>query len=99
MKNKMSTTEKILAVFLVFPISFILSGLVIRYGWNNILTTVGGVPEITLAQAMGLDVLVSYIIVGGGQKESDYDFGELLAKVIVMPILTFVLLWGITLFL
>ncbi|MGU7990695.1 hypothetical protein ACS6Z4_04205 [Streptococcus suis] len=99
MKNKMSTTEKILAVFLVFPISFILSGLVTRYGWNNILTTVGGVPEITLAQAMGLDVLVSYIIVGGGQKESDYDFGELLAKVIVMPILTFVLLWGITLFL
>ncbi|MEI4336616.1 hypothetical protein V9Z54_05830 [Streptococcus suis] len=99
MNNKMSTREQLLAVFLVFPLSFILSGLVIRYGWNNILTTLDGVPEITLAQAIGLDILVSYIIVSGGRKESDYDFGELLAKVICTPFLTFVLLWIITLFL
>ncbi|HEM3568806.1 TPA: hypothetical protein U1B89_000794 [Streptococcus suis] len=99
MKNKMSTTEQLLAVFLVFPLSFILSGLVIRYGWNNILTTLDGVPEITLAQAIGLDILVSYIIVSGGRKESDYDFGELLSKVIGTPIFTFVLLWIVTLFL
>lgn len=99
MNNKMSTREQLLAVFLVFPLSFILSGLVIRYGWNNVLTTLDGVPEITLAQAIGLDILVSYIIVSGGRKESDYDFGELLAKVICTPFLTFVLLWIITLFL
>ncbi|HEM3698771.1 TPA: hypothetical protein U1C85_001851 [Streptococcus suis] len=99
MKNKMSTTEQLLAVFLVFPLSFILSGLVIRYGWNNILTTLDGVPEITLAQAIGLDILVSYIIVSGGRKESDYDFSELLSKVIGTPIFIFVLLWIVTLFL
>ncbi|MBY5026863.1 hypothetical protein NOL13_11550 [Streptococcus suis] len=99
MNNKMSTKEQLLAVFLVFPLSFILSGLVIRYGWNNILTTLDGVPSITLAQAIGLDILVSYIIVSGGRKENDYDFGELLSKVIGTPIITFVLLWLVTLFL
>ncbi|MHB9762138.1 hypothetical protein ACSBRS_010910, partial [Streptococcus suis] len=61
MNNKMSTREQLLAVLFVFPLSFILSGLVIRYGWNNILTTLDGVPSITLAQAIGLDILVSYI--------------------------------------
>lgn len=99
MNNKMSTKEQLLAVFLVFPSSCILSGLVIRYGWNNILTTLDGVPSITLPQAIGLDILVSYIIVSGGRKENDYDFGELLSKVIGTPILTFVLLWFVTLFL
>lgn len=54
MNNKMSTREQLLAVLFVFPLSFILSGLVIRYGWNNILTTLDGVPSITLAQAIGL---------------------------------------------
>ncbi|HHT7826446.1 TPA: hypothetical protein ACT2IM_001045 [Streptococcus suis] len=97
--NKMSTREQLLAVLFVFPLSFILSGLVIRYGWNNILTTLDGVPSITLAQAIGLDILVSYIIVSGGRKENDYDFVELSAKVIGTPIITFVLLWIVTLFL
>lgn len=99
MNNKMSTREQLLAVLFVFPLSFILSGLVIRYGWNNILTTLDGVPSITLAQAIGLDILVSYIIVSDGRKENDYDFGELLSKVIGKPIVTFVLLWIVTLFL
>ncbi|HEL1556045.1 TPA: hypothetical protein U1V77_001594 [Streptococcus suis] len=97
--HKMSTREQLLAVFLVFPLSFILSGLVIRYGWNSILTTLDGVPSITLAQAIGLDILVSYIIVSGGRKGNDYDFFELLAKAIGTPIITFVLLWIVTLFL
>ncbi|HEP1824849.1 TPA: hypothetical protein VB895_002422 [Streptococcus suis] len=99
MNTKMSTREQLLSVLFVFPLSFILSGLVIRYGWNNILTTLDGVPSITLAQAIGLDILVSYIIVSGGRKENDYDFVELLAKVIGTPIITFVLLWIVTLFL
>ena len=97
--NKMSTKEKLLAVFLVFPLSFILSGSVIRYGWNNILTTLDGVPSITLAQAIGLDILIGFIIVSGGRKGNDYDFSEMLSVVIGNPIIVFVLLWFVTLFL
>ena len=97
--NKMSTREQLLTVLFLLPLDFTLSGLVVRYGWNNVLTTFDGVPNITLAQAIGLGVLVSFITASGGRKENDYDFYEMLSKVIISPTLTFVLLWFVTLFL
>ena len=97
--NKMSTLEQLLTALFLLPLEFIFSGLVVRYGWNNVLTTFDGVPNITLAQAIGLGILVSFITVSGGRKENDYDFYEMLSKTIISPTLTFVLLWFVTLFL
>lgn len=97
--NKISKREQLLGLLLVYPLACILSGLVIRYGWNNILTTLDGVPSINLAQAIGIDILFSYFITSNGRKENDYDFGEILSKVFGTPILTLVLLWFVTLFL
>ena len=97
--NKMSTREQLLTVLFLLPLDFILSGLVVRYGWNNVLTTFDGVPNITLAQAIGLGILVSFLTASGGRKENDYDFYEMLSKTIISPTLTFVLLWFVTLFL
>ena len=97
--NKMSTREQLLTALFLLPLDFILSGLVMRYGWNNVLTTFDGVPNITLAQAIGLGMLVSFITASGGRKENDYDFYEMLSKAIISPTLTFVLLWFVTLFL
>ena len=97
--NKMITREQLLTVLFLLPLDFILSGLVMRYGWNNVLTTFYGVSNITLAQAIGLGILVSFITVSGGRKENDYDFYERLSKTIISPTLTFVLLWFVTLFL
>ena len=97
--NKMSTREQLLTALFLLPLDFILSGLVMRYGWNNVLTTFDGVPNITLAQAIGLGMLVSFITASGGRKENDCDFYEMLSKAIISPTLTFVLLWFVTLFL
>lgn len=97
--NKISTREQLLTALFLLPLDFIFSGLVVRYGWNNVLTTFDGVPNITLAQAIGLGILVSFITVSGGRKENDYDFDEMLFKTIISPTLTFVLLWFVTLFL
>ena len=97
--NKISTREQLLTALFLLPLDFIFSGLVVRYGWNNVLTTFDGVPNITLAQAIGLGILVSFITVSGGRKENDYDFYEMLSKAIISPTLTFVLLWFVTLFL
>ena len=97
--NKMSTREQLLTALFLLPLDFILSGLVVRYGWNNVLTTFDGVPNITLAQAIGLGILVSFITVSGGRKENDYDLDEMLLKTVISPTLTFVLLWFVTLFL
>ena len=97
--NKISRREKLLVLLLTFPLASILSGLVIQYGWNNILTTLDGVPSINLAQAIGIDILFSYIITSSGINENDYDFGEVMTKAFVTPIFTFILLWFVTLFL
>ena len=97
--NKISRREKLLVLLLTFPLASILSGLVIQYGWNNILTTFDGVPSINLAQAIGVDILFSYIITSSGINENDYDFGEVMTKAFVTPIFTFILLWFVTLFL
>ena len=95
----MSRREKLLVLLLTFPLTSILSGLVIQYGWNNILTTLDVVPSINLAQAIGIDILFSYIITSSGINENDYDFGEVMTKAFVTPIFTFILLWIVTLFL
>ena len=97
--NKMSRREQLLVLLLTFPLASILSGLVIQYGWNNILTTLDGVPSINLAQAIGIDILFSYIITSSWINENDYDFGEVMTKAFVTPIFTFILLWFVTLFL
>ena len=97
--NKMSRREQLLGLLLAYPLACILSGLVIRYGWNNILTTLDGVPSINLAQAIGIDILFSFIITSSERNENDYDFVELLTRAFVTPIFTFILLWIVTLFL
>ena len=82
-----------------FALEYVLSGLVIQYGWNNILTTLDGVPSINLAQAIGINILVSFIVTGNEGNENDYDFVELLLKAFGKTIFTFILLWSVTLFL
>lgn len=82
-----------------FDLEYLLSGVVIQYGWNNILTTLDGVPSINLAQAIGINMLVSFIVTGTELNKNDYDFVDLLLKVFGKTILTFILLWSVTLFL
>lgn len=100
--NKMSTIENFLFIFLVFPLSVILSGLVTRYGWNNILTTLDGFPSISLAQAIGFNLLIRFFVgidEVGENNNNDDDLGKIVSLVISKTILYFVLLWFVTLFL
>lgn len=64
-KNK-NDAKKHLKHFIIalvlLPFSLVLSGFVIKYGWNNILLTIDGVPSINLPQAVGIDVLISFVI-------------------------------------
>lgn len=98
-KNGMSIVEYVLTIFVVLPLSIILSGLVIRYGWNNILATIQGVPDITLIQAIGIDVLASFIIARNEQGTGEDNFATMLSKAIGTPLIVYLLLWIVTLFL
>lgn len=47
------------AVFVI-----VVSPFVIQYGWNEIITTIVPVGNITVWQALGMDALLSFIIIG-----------------------------------
>lgn len=96
-KNKYTLPEAIVAICVLFPISIVLSGFVIAYGWNNILATIAGVPKITIIQAVGLDVLVSFIVSSGRDSEAE-GFVDLCFRVLLPPITTLLILWIVTLF-
>lgn len=60
-KNKNDAKKNFIIPLVLLPFSLVLSGFVIKYGWNNILLTIDGVPSINLRQAVGIDVLISFV--------------------------------------
>ncbi|HEO6911052.1 TPA: hypothetical protein VBC71_002134, partial [Streptococcus agalactiae] len=61
-KNKNDAKKNFIIALVLLPFGLVLSGFVIKYGWNNILLTIDGVPSINLPQAVGIDVLISFVI-------------------------------------
>lgn len=61
-KNKNDAKKNFIILLVLLPFGLVLSGFVIKYGWNNILLTIDGVPSINLPQAVGIDVLISFVI-------------------------------------
>lgn len=96
-KNKYTLPEVIIAICILFPISVVLSGFTITYGWNNILASIAGVPKITIIQAIGLYVLVSFIV-SSGRDSSVENFVELCFRVLLLPVTTLLVFWMVTLF-
>ncbi|MFD3096083.1 hypothetical protein, partial [Streptococcus agalactiae] len=68
---------------------------VIKYGWNNILSTIDGVPSINLPQAVGFNVLISTF---ASKKNTDEDFATVIARAFISPLVVLLLLWIVTLF-
>ncbi|HGI3653307.1 TPA: hypothetical protein ACJSIF_001692 [Streptococcus agalactiae] len=50
-KNKNAAKKNFIILLVLLPFGLVLSGFVIKYGWNNILLTIDGVPSINLPQA------------------------------------------------
>lgn len=96
-KNKCTLPEAVIAICVLFPIAFVLSGFTITYGWNNILATIAGAPKITIIQAIGLDVLVSFIVSSGRDSEVE-GFVDLCFRALLPPVTTLLIFWIVTLF-
>ncbi|WP_115247061.1 hypothetical protein [Streptococcus dysgalactiae] len=94
--NKKSDLKKrLIIVLILLPFSIVLSGFVIKYGWNNILSTIDGVPSINLPQAIAIDVLVSFII---AKTNAEGDFVTEVSGAFISPLMTLLLFWIVTLF-
>lgn len=94
-KNKNDAKKNFIIALVLLPFGLVLSGFVIKYGWNNILSTIDGVPSINLPQAVGINVLISPF---ASKKNTDEDFATVIARAFISPLVVLLLLWIVTLF-
>lgn len=66
---------KKLGIILGFVFVIVASPFVVQYGWNEIITTIVPVGRITVWQAFGMDMLLSFIFpVSSNKKVSEEEF-------------------------
>lgn len=66
---------KKLGIILGFVFVIVVSPFVVQYGWNEIITTIVPVGRITVWQAFGMDMLLSFIFpVSPSKKVSEEEF-------------------------
>lgn len=77
----------------------IASPFVVRYGWNEIITTIIPVGKITVWQALGMDALVSFICpVLTSKKETEAEYLDAVKNGISKIITCALLMWLASLF-
>jgi hypothetical protein len=82
------------AVFVIVASPF-----VVKYGWNEIITSIVPVDKITVWQALGMDVLLSFIFpVLSSKKESYEDYSYSVKSGISKIITCSFLIWLASLF-
>nr|DAS20202.1 MAG TPA: hypothetical protein [Caudoviricetes sp.] len=77
----------------------IASPFVVRYGWNEIITTIIPVGKITVWQALGMDALLSFICpMLSSEKEFEKDYSGTLKSAFSKIITSAFLIWLASLF-
>ena len=91
---------KNLGIILGLVFVIVASPFVVQYGWNEIITTIVPVGRITIWQAFGMDVLLSFIFpVLSSKKESYEDYSYAVKSSISKIITCAFFIWIASLFL
>ena len=91
---------KRLGIILGFVFVIVASPFVVQYGWNEIITTIIPVGKITVWQAFGMDMLLSFIFpVSSSKKISEEDYSYAVKSSISKIITCAFLIWLASLFL
>lgn len=81
-----------LGMILALFISLWIAGVVIQYGWNNIIAATFEIQRITFWQAVGIDLLIT-AITGNPKGGTEKSWFEILGKVIYW----YLVLWALML--
>ena len=97
MKNENKTSlpqasGSCLGMILTLFISLWLAGVVIQYGWNNIIAATFEIQRITFWQAVGIDLLIS-AITGIPRDNKEKSWLEILGKAIYWYLVLWALMW------
>ena len=95
MKNENSLPQVVsgcLGMILTLFISLWIAGVVIQYGWNNIIAATFEIQRITFWQAVGIDLLIT-AITGNPRDNKEKSWLEVLGKVIYWYLVLWFLMW------
>lgn len=89
---------KTLRVFIWAIFGAIVTAFIIQYGWNEIMVTIIPVNKISLWQAFGMNVFLSFILPTPHRKEDDEDFIKTVMRGILKAIIVTFFIWLASLF-
>ena len=81
-----------LGMILALFINLWLAGVVIQYGWNNIIAATFEIQRITFWQAVGIDLIIT-AITGNPKGDTGKSWLEVLGKVIYWYLALWALMW------
>ena len=79
--DKDKLTQGCLAL-ICLPLFVLIGGITVKYMWNTVVVSTFELPALTLAQAIGLDAFISYIMVSVSNKNTDYTIYDTIGRVI-----------------
>lgn len=90
---------KVLGVFIWVIFGSIVAAFITQYGWNEIMVTIIPVNNISLWQAFGMNVFLSFLLPTPIRKEDDdEDFIKTVMRSVLKAIITTFFIWLASLF-
>lgn len=86
----MTGKENFILIVVSIPL-IILSGFIIKIMWGWYMVPLG-VPPVTVAHAIGIDILVTYIL-GSSKMNLDRTLGEIITDVVGKKLIFLLLAW------
>lgn len=84
--------ETIVMATVIYILSILMCGFTVMYLWNNILPVIFGIRTITLAQAIAIDLLISFIVTTQ-VKDNNHNIKDLFVKVLSTCLSTLLVGW------
>jgi hypothetical protein len=95
--NETSVAGLLFLLFVICPLTIMLNGYAISVLWGWFIVTTFGLVALSVPQAIGMSLMVSYLTHHSLQKD-EHSTGEKIAIAILKPILALGFGWIITLF-
>lgn len=90
---------KVLGVFIWVIFGAIAAAFIIQYGWNEIMVTIIPVNNISLWQAFGMNVFLSFLLPTPiGKEDDDEDFIKTVMRGVLKAIIATFFIWLASLF-
>jgi hypothetical protein len=96
-KSEMSLGGVLFILFVIMPLSVIFSGYVITVLWDWFIVTTFAMKALTIPQALGLSLIISYLTLHQIQKD-ERDWSEKLGIAIAKPLVYLLIGWIVHLF-